>query len=147
MNNNFIIILWQPVYKYFDEILKKTENIGTVDQYYDIKVQNKNILKFVYKIYEKDSKFKKLCKNKLLEKKSKSLECNINIIRIIDIKINNPTFTEKKSCHEIINLKKNIRDHYMKYTNDFNNIIHGCDNLEDSQNVRNIIKNIKKNDY
>jgi len=102
--------------------------------------ENKDILKFIYKIYEKDSKFKKLCKNKLLEKKSKSLECKINIIRIIDININNPTFTEKNSCHEIINFKKNIRYHYIKYTKDFNNIIHGCDNVIDSNNVRDIIK-------
>ena len=140
MNSNLILILWQPVYEYFDEILEKIKKIGKINFYKDIKIENKDILKFIYKIYEKDSKFKKLCKNKLLEKKSKSLECKINIIRIIDININNPTFTEKNSCHEIINFKKNIRYHYIKYTKDFNNIIHGCDNVIDSNNVRDIIK-------
>ena len=98
-----------------------------------------NIETTIAKLDKKVSMFTKN-EDTLLEKKSKSLECKINIIRIIDININNPTFTEKNSCHEIINFKKNIRYHYIKYTKDFNNIIHGCDNVIDSNNVRDIIK-------
>jgi len=143
MNNSFLLIIWQPVNKYFDDILNSANNIGKINNTYHLNIKDETLLDFIYKIYEKDSKFEKLKKKGLLKEKYKSLKNNSEVILIIDINIQNPTFNHKNSCLEIVNFKKTIRDKYKSYTKDFNNIIHGCDSINDSNNVRNFLLRIK----
>jgi hypothetical protein len=140
----FVVILWPPVEKYFNEIEDKLSKAFKIIASINIKL-NKNLEEFVRKIYAVDD----IAEWKV-DKKLNYMGGTQDMIRVLYIEIPNPRFRKKKLTNRDISTvveetKRRIRNFYAQKIRNyyFDNVIHISDNYWQSRKLMEIINSFK----
>lgn len=139
----FTVVLWPPIFPFFDEIEKSIHDHYRVTSKRDVCLGDSDFIELVRKIGNTDD----IAEWKLM-RKTHFLRSKINQIRFLQIQVPKPTYRKKAQgkslCVEMEKLKLQIRQTYKChldcYISDI--IIHIADNPTQSLNLNTIIEGL-----